>query len=200
MLEAERALVAALLGEATPREAADRMCAAFSRLPGVTCALLDGHQPRRRAAADDGTVHLFLGDTTDETARTLVITQADALPAETLDRAKRLFERLVDIAYPIRRGGRAIHQLNNGLAGLAANIELMELLVADAASGSLDEPQRQELSTAIAYALESCRALKATIRTLSGLVRGQQPPADPGPTRLEAGTSTADPPPPSRRS
>ena len=113
--------------------------------------------------------------------------------AETLDRARRLFERLVDVAYPIRRGGRTIHQLNNGLAGLAANIELMELLVADAASGLLDEPQRQELSTAIAFALEACSALKTTIRALSGLAGTHRPPTEVETTGPAPGTSAAGP-------
>lgn len=174
MVEAERALVAVLLGEVPPREGAERMCAAVSRVAGVSCTLLEGHPPRGRDSAGADTAHLFLGDTTDETARTLVITRIDLLGPETLDRVKRLFERLIDIAYPIRRGGRTIHQLSNGLAGLMANIELMELLVDDAAHGHLEDAQRQELSTAIAYALESCRSLRTAIRNLAGVAGAQR--------------------------
>lgn len=168
MLEAERALVAASLGETTPREATDRICAALARVPGVTCTLLEGHEPRPPDAPSDGTAHLLLGHATDETARTLVITHADAFEPAILERTKRIFERLLDMADPIRQRERAVHEMNNRLAGLASNLELMELLIEEAATRPLDEPRRQDLSTAAAYALASCRALCTAVGALSG--------------------------------
>jgi|GEM_PF-2676287 len=193
MFEAERALVAAVLGEATPLESAERMCAAFSRIAGVNCVLLEGHQPRRRDALPGQAVHLLLGDTTDETARTLVVTGADVFEPEELDRVKRLFEKLIEVAYPIRRRGRTIHQLNNGLAALAANIELVELLITDAGPHPLDEPAREDLSKAVQYAVESCRAVRKTVRSLAGLSgtcgtpQQARPDREPATARASAG-------------
>lgn len=173
MLELERALVAAILGETSPAEAANRMCAALARLPGVTCTLLEGHEPRSPQAPDDGTAHLLFGTAAHDTARTLVIThgggyEPSVLDPAMLERTKRIFERVLELPHPSRQRERAIHEVNNRLAGLAANLELMELLIAEIDTSPSDEPRRRELATAAGYALASCRALHTAIRALAG--------------------------------
>ena len=169
MIDAERALVAALLGETTPCEAAERMCAALSREPGVTWSLREGHDSSERGAPDDSTMRVPLGTSLDGTSCTLVITGAASLDPAMRKRATRLFERLIEIAFPMRSAGKTLHQLNNGVAALLANLEFIELLVEDARSEPLDERQRDELSTAVAHGLDSCRNMRTLLRTLANL-------------------------------
>jgi len=182
----ESALIAAQLEEIAPDEACDRMCASLKTHLGIRCVLLDGHQ--MRSASDDlpsqsACVRLLLGSVIDGNAATLVLTKdrdpnapydseasspaALGVSRQELERLKRVFLLLLQIAYPIPRSVETLHHLRNRLAGLQANLELLEMILPRTSAGAGVPKQDDEITSALDHALQVCREMATTIRGLS---------------------------------
>lgn len=181
----ESALIAAQLSEIAPDEACDRMCAALKTHLGIRCVLLDGHQ--MRSSSEDSPSHpasvrLLLGSVIDGNAATLVLTKdrdpnaphdeasspaALGFTRQELERLKGVFLLLLQIAYPIPRSVETLHHLRNRLAGLQANLELLEMILPRATAGSDAPKQDDEITSALDHALQVCREMATTIRGLS---------------------------------
>jgi hypothetical protein len=171
-IEIERALVAASLSEITPGDACDRMCDAMAKHVGVRCVLIDGHHsgndPDHYGGGD---TRLLIGNTIDDNAATLVISSPSSVLDHVLDRAslerlKRLFVLLLAVVHPIPRAVETIHTLRNRLAGVQANLELMEMMIPHP-SELASQAQREEVTTALHHALRACREMATTLRDLS---------------------------------
>ncbi|MBX3216349.1 MAG: hypothetical protein KF850_30195 [Labilithrix sp.] len=159
----ERALVAASLGEISPSDARDRMCATVSEhLAGARCTLVEGHLD-----AEDAGERILLGSSFDDNASTLTIGRGASLDPKARARLVRLFELLLQVAHPVRRGARTFHELRNRLAGLQSNVELVELAIGDADLGP-DFP-RDDVLTSLAHVSAVCRDMNERLRALSGL-------------------------------
>lgn len=153
----ERAFVAAVLGETHPLEALERARARVAEHFGG-CALVEGHATGPDALA------IPLGSPADGNARTLSFPASATLSAFARERLGKLFERLIELAHPVPKGSKALHQLRNRLAGIQTNIEFVEIVLTDA-----DNPieDRTDLVAAVGHAAAACRDIAAMIRGLA---------------------------------
>jgi hypothetical protein len=160
----ERAVVAASLGEITPIEASDRMCAALSADLGVVASCSLGGAPLPPSAS----VRLEVGTMPDGAA--ILLDLPGHLGVDDRDRIKKLFELVVQLAHPFSKAAQGLHQLRNRLAGLLANVEYVEMTMTDAEDGTDESPeQRDDIITALNHAAASCREMGKALRGLSGL-------------------------------
>jgi hypothetical protein len=165
--ELEHALVSAVIGDIKPREASERMLASLSKTLGSTCDLVPGHVA---APATETKVSFQFGSLDDPSATTLHLAGEGVrnLVAEDRDRIRKMFLALHELAYPIPRGAKSVHQLRNRLTGVLTNIELIEMYVDQ--EGGLDAEQIQELQVSVRHALASCREMADIVRNLGGFV------------------------------
>jgi hypothetical protein len=166
--ELEHALVLAVIGDIKPREASDRMLESLTKLLGGPCEIVVGHVAATSSASDQ--IAFQFGSLDDPSATTVLLSGDGAkdVPAEDRDRIKKMFLALHELAYPIPRGAKSVHQLRNRLTGVLTNIELIEMYVDQ--EGGLDAEQIQELQVSVRHALASCREMADIVRNLGGFV------------------------------
>lgn len=165
-VDLERVLVASLLNEITPAEASERMMKVLSGSLGdgsgsSSCTMVQGH-----ASPPPGQVAFELGASGEVSAATVMLAANDLTPCDH-DRLKKLFRQLHDVAYPIPRGARTIHQLRNRLAGIHTNLEFLEMVMDQDDGPSPD--QKNEVSVSVRHAIESCREMAEIVKSLGGL-------------------------------
>lgn len=164
----DRIVVAACIGERSLDDAIASMCRTVDETWDTTCSFELGVTagPRAASPADDDIVR-FIGAHDDETQGVLRLLARPSLDATAVDRLERLFRLLVE-----RTLGMAplpkLHRLKNRLAGILTNLELVELLVADApgrlASGETDTRQHAQLLAALRFAQASGRDMADLLR------------------------------------
>jgi len=159
--DVEKILVATLLNEITPAEANERMLNALSRSLGGACTMVQGH-----VSPPAGHIAFELGAAGDVSAATVTLAANDLSPSDR-DRLKKVFRQLHDVAYPIPRGARTIHQLRNRLAGIHTNLEFLEMVM-DQEDGPTPD-QTPEINVAVRHAIMSCREMAEIVKSLGGL-------------------------------
>lgn len=167
--ELERALVLAVIGDITPRQAKDRMLATLSHMLRGPCEIVPGHVQGASGSASEEIAFQF-GSLDDPSATTVVLSGEGIkdLSVEDRDRLKKIFLVLHELAYPIPRGAKAVHQLRNRLTGVLTNIELIEMYVEQESGIRAD--QAHELQISARHALASCREMADIVRNLGGFV------------------------------
>ncbi|HVH45722.1 MAG TPA: hypothetical protein VM925_25385 [Labilithrix sp.] len=157
--EIDRVFVTAALGEVPARDAIERIRGVLAGTFG-RCTIASGHD----ASGDEHAVELRIGNTADDSASTVILSRSEALDQRAVERLQRLFERLLEMAHPVPKGSKILHQLRNRLAGVQANIEFVEMVFSEA-EGPVPE-EREEIVKALGFAVRACREIATTLRTL----------------------------------
>lgn len=112
------------------------MCAVVEEHGDVLCELqLSGRLTsssafERAAASMPWSVQTLLGTGGESSTPRLFLAGQEPLPPEDLARIARVFERMLRFTAPVSPYGRVIHRANNMLASLLANLDYVDVLLA----------------------------------------------------------------------
>jgi len=170
-----------LVAAGAPADTAKALCSIVQQHADVACEVqasgrLGGSAAFERAAASmPWSAQTALGS--DDAAARLLLAGQEPLQPEDLARLVKIFERVLALSSQANPYQRVVHQTNNLLASLLANLDYVDVLLSDqpAAGPILAESTAQERSDFFLALSHARVAAQRLVETLKGAEPGTPP-------------------------